>query len=177
MSSTAIENRQTTTERWTVDRRRTTAEFEVEHFWGLHTVRGRFDRLDGSYTVGPAGPRIELTIDAASVDTGNAARDRHLQAHDFFNVERHPLVQFRSTRVVAAGTGRVHLSGTLFAAGTSVPVAFDASVRLIEGDLEVEATTTVDQSRFGMSRGPLWNIRRPVKLHVKARLTPATDLG
>ena len=170
MSSTAIENRQTTTERWTVDRSQTMVEFEVKHFWGLHNVRGRFDRFDGSYTVGPAGAQIELTIDASSVDTGNAARDRHLQAHDFFDVEEHPLVQFRSTRVIATGTGRVHLSGTLFAAGTSVSVALDASVRLIEGDLEVEATTTVDPSRLGMSRGPLWNIRRPAKLHVKARL-------
>jgi polyisoprenoid-binding protein YceI len=172
MTSTAIENRQTTTERWTVDRSRTTVEFEVKHFWGLHTVRGRFDRFDGSYTVGPAGAQITVTIDAASIDTGNAARDRHLQAPDFFDVEAHPLVLFRSTRLVATGTGRVHVSGTLFAAGTSVPIAFDASVRLIEGDLEVEATTTVDQSRFGMSRGPFWNIRRPTKLHVKARLAP-----
>ena len=172
MSSSAIENRQTTTERWTVDRSQTTIEFEVKHLWGLHTVRGRFGRFDGAYTVGPAGAQIKLTIDAASVDTGNAARDRHLQAHDFFDVEEHPLVQFRSTRLVATGTGRVYLSGTLFAAGTSVPVAFDASVRLVEGDLDVEATTTVDQSRFGMSRSPLWNIRRPAKLHVKARLAP-----
>ncbi len=172
MSSTALENRQTTMERWTVDRSQTTVEFEVEHFWGLHTVRGRFDRFDGSYTVGPDGPQIELIVDAASVDTGNAARDRHLQAHDFFGVAEFPLVQFRSTRVLAAKTGRVHVSGTLFAAGTSVPVAFDASVRLIEGELEVETTTTIDQSLFGMTRGPLWNIRRPAKLHVKARVVP-----
>ena len=172
MTATAIENRQTTSECWTVDRRQTTIEFEVKHFWGLHTVRGRFDRFDGAYTVGPAGPQIELTIDPASVDTGNAARDRHLRAEDFFHVGEHPQVRFSSTRVLATGTGHVHVSGTVIAAGTSVPVAFDASVRLIEGDLEVEATTTVDPSRFGMSRGALWNIRRQAKLHVKARLEP-----
>ena len=172
MSSAAIANTQPSTERWTVDPRQTTLEFEVTHVWGLHTVRGRFDRFDGSYTVGPDGPEIELTIDAASVDTGNAARDRHLQAHDYFHVEEHPLVRFRSTRVLATETGRVHLSGTLTAAGTSLPVAFDASVRLIEGDLEVEMTTMVDQRRFGMSRGPLRNIRPEAKLHVKARLVP-----
>ena len=172
MSSAAIANTQLSTERWTVDPRQTTVEFEVTHFWGLHTVRGRFDRFDGSYTVGPDGPQIELTIDAASVDTGNAARDRHLQAQDYFDVEEHPLVRFSSTSVLATETGRVHLSGTLIAAGTSLPVAFDASVRLIEGDLEVEMTTTVDQTRFGMSRGPLRNARPAAKLHVKARLVP-----
>jgi polyisoprenoid-binding protein YceI len=170
MSSTVIESTQTTTERWTVDPRRTTVEFEVNHFWGLHTVRGRFDRFDGSYTVGFAGPQVELTIDAASVDTGNAARDRHLRSEDFFDVAEHPKVRFRSTRILPAGTERVHVSGTLTAAGTSVPVAFEASVRLIDGELEIEATTTVDQSRLGMSRGPLGNVRPPAKLHVKARV-------
>ena len=62
------------------------------------------------------------------------------------------------------------MSGELEAAGRRVPLAFDASVRLIDGDLELEATTTVDQSRFGMSDGPLRNVRRPTKLRVKTRL-------
>jgi polyisoprenoid-binding protein YceI len=172
MSSVAIENAQPTAERWTVDPRRTTVEFEVNHFWGLHTVRGRFDRFEGSYTVGPAGPQIELTIDASSVDTGNAVRDRHLRAKDYFHVGDHPQIRFSSTRVRATGIGLVHVSGTLSAAGKSVPVAFEASVRLVDGELEVEATTTVDQSQFGMSSGPLWNVRQPVKLHVKARVVP-----
>ena len=74
MISTIAET-QTTVEHWTADRSRTTVEFEVRHLWGLHTVRGHFRRCDGSYVVGPAGSAIELTIDAASVDTGNAARE------------------------------------------------------------------------------------------------------
>ena len=97
MSSTLTET-QTTVERWTADPTRTTVEFEVEHFWGLHTVRGRFRRFDGSYVVGPAGAEIELTIDAASVDTGISARDKHLRSADFFDVDQHPQVRFTSTR-------------------------------------------------------------------------------
>ena len=79
MSSMVTET-QTTVERWTVDPSRTTVEFEVEHLWGLHSVRGRFSRFDGSYVVGPAGDAIRLTIDAASVDTGDATRDKHLRS-------------------------------------------------------------------------------------------------
>jgi polyisoprenoid-binding protein YceI len=138
--------------------------------WGLHTVRGRFNCFDGSYLVGSTGPEIELTIDAASIDTGVAARDRHLRSADFFDVTEHPQVRFASTGVTGLGNGRVHVSGELEAVGTSVPVAFDASVRLIDGELELEATTTVDQGRFGMSQGPLRNVRPPAKLHVKTRL-------
>lgn len=170
MSSTATEMTQTRTERWTIDRRRTTVEFEVKHFWGLHTVRGHFDRFDGSYVVGLAGAEIELAVDAASINTRNAARDEHLRSEDFFDVAEHPQVRFTSTRIAGTGSGSVRVSGELVAAGTSIPVAFEAPVRLIDGELEIDATTTVDQTRFGMSRGPLWNVRPSAKLHVKARL-------
>jgi polyisoprenoid-binding protein YceI len=169
MSSTLTQT-QTTVEWWTADPARTTVEFEVAHFWGLHTVRGRFCRFDGSYVVGPSGLEIEMTIDAASVDTGNAARDKHLRSADFFDVDAHPQVRFTSTRITGLGSGHVHVRGELEAAGTPIPVAFDASVRVIDGELELEATTTVDQRRFGMSQGVLRNVRPPTTLHVKARL-------
>ena len=169
MSVTLTET-QTTVEWWMADPARTTVEFDVEHFWGLHTVRGRFRRFDGLYVVGTAGLEIELTIDAASVDTGNAARDKHLRSADFFDVDVHPQVRFTSTRITGLGNGRVHVRGELEVAGTPVPVAFDASVRVIDGELELEATTTVDQRRFGMSQGPLRNVRPPTKMHVKTRL-------
>jgi polyisoprenoid-binding protein YceI len=133
-------------------------------------VCGRFRRFDGSYVVGPAGDVIRLTIDAASVDTCNAVRDNDLRSADFFDVDHHPHVRFTSTRVTGSGNGHVHVSGELTAAGTPVPIAFDASARVVDGELELEATTTVDQRRFGMSQGPLRNVRPPTKLHVKTRL-------
>jgi polyisoprenoid-binding protein YceI len=172
MSATLTERTQTktTVERWTVDPSRTTAEFDVEHLWGLHTVHGHFSRLDGSYVDGPEGPEIELTIDAESVDTGNDTRDDHLRSWDFFDVVPNPQVRFASTDVTGLGHGQVRVSGELEAAGRSVPLEFDASVRMIGGELEIEATTTVDQRRFGMSDGPLGNVRGPATLHVKARL-------
>ena len=168
VEQTAVE--QTAVERWNVDPTRTTVEFEVEHLWGPHTVRGRFRSFDGTYVVRPGGSEIELTIDVASIDTGIAKRDEHLRTPDFFFVAMHPVVRFRSTRVTGLGSGDVHVSGELEAAGTSVPLAFDASVSFIDGELELEAITTVDQGRFGMSEGPLGNVRPPTKLHVKVRL-------
>ena len=64
--------------RWSADSDRTSVDFAVNTFWGLLTVRGHFDRFSGSYEVGPDGARIELTIDADSVDTGNAKRDEQV---------------------------------------------------------------------------------------------------
>ena len=168
--STAPIDTQTAVERWTADPTRTIVEFEVEHLWGLHSVRGRFNRFQGSYVEGPAGPEVELTVDAASIDTGIAKRDEHLRSPDFFFVALHPEMRFTSTQVTGLGNGDVHVTGTLEAAGTAVPLAFDASVTVIDNELELEATTTVDQARFGMTEGPFGNLRSPTKVHVKARL-------
>jgi polyisoprenoid-binding protein YceI len=157
--------------RRTVDREKTSVDFAVKTFWGLMTVRGRFDRFDGWYETGPDGTRIELTIDADSLDTGNRTRDKHLRSSDFFHVAEHPRVRFTSTRVRPAGDGVLHVEGRLEAAGKFVPLEFDATLQQVDHTLEVEATTTVDQRQLGMSSGQLRMIRRPATLHVKARLS------
>ena len=174
MSTTLIAphetSKHTASERWTMDSARSTVEFEVEHIWGLHTVHGCFRRSEGEYVVGPDGAAIELAIDAASVDTGVAMRDEHLRSADFLYVALHPRVRFTSTGVTPLPSGDVHVTGELEAAGTSVPLAFDASVSHLDGELELETTTTVDQRRFGMAEGPLGNVRPPTTVHVRARL-------
>ena len=135
------------------------------------TVRGRFDRFDGSYEIGPSGTTIELTIDADSLDTGHATRDKHLRSTDFFHVVEHPQVRFTSTRVHHVTDEILHVVGHLEAAGTVVPLEFAATVRQLDDALEVEATTTIDQRQLGMSSGQLGMIRPPATLHVKARLS------
>ena len=171
MSTTKSEQRADARTRWTVDPAGTTVDFAVKTFWGLATVRGRFDRFDGAYEVGRDGTRIALTIDANSVDTGNRRRDEHLRASDFFAVAEHPQVRFTATRVHHAGDGRLRVEGVLRAAGTAVPLELDATVQQVPGALQIEATTTVDHRQFGMSSGLLGMIRRPTTVHVKALLT------
>lgn len=156
---------------WSVDLDESSAEFSVRTFWGLTTVHGRFDRFDGSYEIGPAGTTIELTIDADSLDTGNGTRDKHLRSSSFFDVGEHPLVRFTSTRVHTVAGGVLHVAGHLEAAGRRVLLEFPATVRPVDGGLDIEATTTVDQRRLGMSSGTLGMIRRPVTLHVKSHLS------
>jgi hypothetical protein len=57
------------------------------------------------------------------------------------------------------------------AAGKTVPLNFDAAVREIGNELEIEATTTVDHRLLDMTWSPLGAMRSPSTLHVKARLT------
>jgi polyisoprenoid-binding protein YceI len=80
-------------------------------------------------------------------------------------------VRFVSTRVHNVGDGILRVVGRLEAAGRNVLLEFPAALRPAGGALDIEATATVDQRELGMSNGTLGMIRRPVTLHVKARLT------
>jgi polyisoprenoid-binding protein YceI len=171
MNATQIRERGAETVVWAVDHDASAVEFAVKTFWGLATVHGRFDNFTGWYESGPDGAKLELTIDADSLDTGNRTRDKHLRSDDFFHVAEHPQMRFISTRVHEVDDGLLHVVGELEAAGTSVLLEFPATIQAVDGELEIDATTTVDQARFGMSDGQLGMIRRPTTLHVKARLT------
>ena len=136
MTTTEIQHRAAAPTHWSVDRDETSVDFAVKTFWGLTTVHGRFDRFGGSYEAGPDGTKIELTVDADSLDTGNAIRDKHLRSTDFFHAAEHPQVRFTSTRVRHAGDGVLRVEGDLEAAGKVVPLEFDATVRQVDDALE-----------------------------------------
>jgi polyisoprenoid-binding protein YceI len=170
MTTTAHELTEVAPTRWSLDSDRSSVDFTVKTFWGLITVRGHFDRFAGFYEIGPGGTSIELTVEADSVDTGNAKRDEHLRSSDFFGVDDNPQVRFRSTRVQNVGDGMLHVVGNLEVAGVVQPLEFAATVQPAGDGFDVEATTTVDHRQFGMSSGQLGMIRPPATLHVKARL-------
>ena len=174
MSSSAAERPSPVrTQRWVVDPARSTVEFRVRHVWGLSTVTGHFERFDGTYTVGADGATIELDIDAASLDTGNTRRDRHLRDLPFFHVEQHPRVRFTSADVRELGGGKLWVDGELEAAGRTIPVSFGASRRDVGAELELEVTTPVDQRLLGMTYSALGTLRAPASVHVLVRLKPA----
>jgi len=172
MNTMEHQRRETAPSVWSVDRGETCVQFTVKTFWGLATVRGRFDRFAGSYAVTPEGTNIELVLDAGSLDTGNATRDKHLRSEDFFDAAGHPELRFASSRVWPADDGTLLVEGGLEAAGKLVPLRFVAHVRPVEDGLEVTAETQIDQKLLGMSSGPLGMIRRPALVSVKAHLRP-----
>jgi polyisoprenoid-binding protein YceI len=159
--------------RWRLDPAQSTAEFHVPNFWGLVKVKGRFDRLSGWLEVGERGERrMELTIDANSLQTGNEKRDEHLRSGDFFDTEHHPTVRFVSTSVSDPVGGRVQVHGELLAAGHRVVLDLEPTLRQHADRLQVDASTTLDQRELGMTWSPLGMTRAPATLTVHARLTP-----
>src|SRR5438105_4756673 len=94
-----------TTQRWELDTAHSSIGFTVRHLL-VSKVRGAFTRWSGSLhfdEAAPAASRLEVQIDAASIDTHEAKRDEHLRSADFLDVARWPQLTFTSTRVEAAG--------------------------------------------------------------------------
>lgn len=160
---------------WQLDPQRSKVEFRARHFWGLLTVSGDFADFAGHLDLG-ADPAIELTIEADSLRTGNAKRDRHLRSADFFDAENHPRIRFLSDSVEVQGdTLRVH--GALSARGGSIPIELTAQLRSAGDELEIEAATMAQHSDLGMDWSPLGMIRPCSELLVTGRLVRRAETG
>jgi polyisoprenoid-binding protein YceI len=107
---------------WHVDPGHADVSFIGRHF-GLTRVRGRFTGVAGAATVGErlADSHVEVTIDMASVSSGDRTRDDHLRSPDFFDVEHHPTATFRSTSIAVDGTHGV-MTGELTIKGITRPI-------------------------------------------------------
>ena len=103
-------------------------------------MKGKFERYDGTLAL-YTEPVIELTIDAASLNTNNGKRDTHLRSGDFFDVANHPQVRFVSDSATLSGH-QLKVRGHLHGAGKSIPVDLDATVSSVGDELEVEAEPT-----------------------------------
>src|SRR5439155_432168 len=105
-----------------VDSSHTTAGFAVKHMM-VATVRGQFDTVAGKVEIDDADLtrcRIDVTIEAASVDTRNAKRDEHLRGADFFDVAKYPFITFKSSHFENAAEGRTK-TGRAREGGASAP--------------------------------------------------------
>jgi polyisoprenoid-binding protein YceI len=153
--------------RWNIDG----VEFDVETAWGLTVARGRFDRVAGSYQVGPEGTQIELTLDARSMVTENGMWDDLLRSNELAGIAEHPEVRFKSTGVTDSGQGKLHVEGRFEATGKVVPVAFDAVVHRLDRGLQMDVTARVDEQQFRKSAQ--LRLILPATVHVKTRLSDA----
>ena len=144
---------------WAIDVSHSSLNFKVKHL-GLAKTRGRFTRFEGTVDVGerPEDTRVDVTIDADSVDTHDETRDGHLRSPDFFDVASHPSLTFRSTGVSGADE-RWTLTGDLTIAGVTKPVSLDVEYDGVSTDpwggvrAGFTAKTQINREDFGLT----WN--------------------
>ncbi len=107
---------------WDIDPSHTTVEFIGRHLV-FTKVRGRFTDVAGHVTISedPTASSVEVTLNSSSVNTGHDDRDGHLKSADFFDVENHPVITFKSTKVEWNGNEGT-VTGDLTVKGVSKPI-------------------------------------------------------
>jgi polyisoprenoid-binding protein YceI len=146
---------------WDFDTVHSSVGFTVRHLV-ISKVHGRFARWSGSLVLDDARPensRVEARIEAASIDTHEPQRDAHLRSSDFFDTDKHPAIEFRSSRIEQAGEQRYQVAGDLTIAGVTRPVRLEVEALGRAKDpwggerAGFSARTTIDRRDFGL----IWN--------------------
>jgi polyisoprenoid-binding protein YceI len=147
--------------------------------WGLARVRGSFSKLSGSAEILADGSALgRFEIDAASIDTRNAQRDKHLRSADFFNAAEHPQIVVDLMQAEAQGSDRVATNGTLTVAGQTRPLSLTASIaEATEQAITIRAEADIDRADFGMSWNRLGMISGPAHVSVVARYLRTAAAG
>ena len=128
-TQTGVVTQPTAATTWQIDPKHSVVEFAVKHMM-FSTVKGRFSDVGGTIVYDehdPARSKVEVEIDAASIDTREPQRDEHLRSADFFEVEKYPTITFRSTRVEPLSSDRMRVVGDLTMHGVTREVALEAS--------------------------------------------------
>ncbi|WP_406436595.1 YceI family protein [Streptomyces sp. NBC_01613] len=117
------------TTRWFFEPGHTGAEFRARHMMVTY-VRGQLKNVHGRLQVDPDEPekaRVEATVDATQVYTGQPQRDAHLRSADFFDVEHHPTWTFVGSRVHQLSATEFEITGDLTVRGVTHSVPFDVT--------------------------------------------------
>ncbi len=150
-----------TTSTWDFDLAHSSVNFHVRHLM-VSKVHGRFASWSGTLELDESDltkSRLDVTIDAASVETKEAKRDEHLRSADFFEVEKYPHLTFKSTKIEKSDDG-YKLTGDLTIRGITKSVTLE-----VEGGETVKdpwggtrtgfsAKTALSRKEFGLT----WNV-------------------
>jgi polyisoprenoid-binding protein YceI len=149
------------TSTWNIDATHSGISFSIRHMV-FSKVRGRFAAYTGTIHLEDGDlsrSSIEVSIDAASIDTGTPQRDTHLRSADFFDVERFPELRFRSQRVEDVGAGKLRVFGDLTIRDVTREVILDAETSGRAKDpwgnerIGFAAKTSIDRKDYGLA----WN--------------------
>lgn len=146
---------------YTIDKSHSSTQFKVRHMMANFT--GNFRDFDAAINLDrgkPSNSTVEFVIQAASIDTDNENRDKHLRSADFFDVEKFPTITFKSTAIKAGTSKDVYdVTGNLTMHGVTkqitLPVTFLGFGKDGRGTPKIgfEIETTLNRKDFGI----VWN--------------------
>ena len=145
---------------YSVDPDHSTVSFKVKHL--LSKTQGQFKTFEGAFDFEAGKPETwssSGTIQTASIDTNVAERDKHLKSPDFFEVEKFPAIEFRTTAVKDATDTSAKVEGVLKMHGIEKPVVLDVTIGGVAKDpwgntrAAFTAVTKINRKDFGIN----WN--------------------
>jgi polyisoprenoid-binding protein YceI len=145
---------------WKIDPAHSHADFKVKHMM-IANVRGAIQGITGvlmEHATDKSLSSIEATLDASTINTGEAQRDAHLKSADFLDVEKYPTITFKSTKVEQKGADEYSVTGDLTIHGVTKPVTLAVEGPTQEhkdpwGNMRIglEATTKINRKDFGLT--------------------------
>lgn len=147
---------------WTLDADHTTVGFSVQHMM-VTNQKGGFDTFTGTLELDDKDvtkSKVNVEIDAASINTRSQKRDDHLKSPEFFDVAKFPKLTFTSTKVEKSKNGGLKVTGNLTMHGVTKPVTLDVAPLSAEfkdpwGGIHrgTTATAVINREDFGLT----WN--------------------
>lgn len=145
---------------WLIDGAHSGVQFSIRHMT-ISNVRGSFSKVRGGAIFDLADPvnaSVEATIEAASIDTRNDARDKDLRSAEYFDVARFPTLSFKSTHIQRVSDGKLLMNGELTLHGITKPVALkvEGPTAVVKDSMGHEhigfvATTIIQRKDFGLT--------------------------
>jgi polyisoprenoid-binding protein YceI len=166
--------------KWAVDPTHSSIDFSIRHMM-IAKVKGAFKQFEASIEADPEDlttADISFSVDAASIDTRNDDRDAHLRSADFFDVENHPKLTFKATKIERTGDGEYDVTGDLTIRGVTRSETFKATFEGAGKDpwgnhkAGFSAEGTIKRSDYGLT----WNaaletggvlVGDDVKIHIE----------
>jgi polyisoprenoid-binding protein YceI len=176
---------------WTLDPAHSAVTFSAKHMM-ITTVRGSMPILELDLDPdieNPEASSVRVKMDAASIDTGNEARDNHLRSEDFLKTDEFPTIDFVGTRIERDGTkDRGKLYGDLTIRGTTRAVVLDAQFSGIVPNMQggqragFSATTSIDRDDFGLTWNVAleqggWLVSKEIKIEIEIAVVSAVEAG
>ena len=141
-----------------LDKSHTEVGFIARHLM-VSKVRGRFTDFEGTIVVAddPSESSVEVIIQAASINTNDENRDKHVRTNDFLSTDEFPALTFRSTKVELSSGGDWKVNGDLTVRGATRPIVLDVQFEGVIQDpwgnqrLGFAASGEIDRNDFGVS--------------------------
>ncbi|MDE1179792.1 YceI family protein [Paraburkholderia sp.] len=161
---------------YNLDPTHTYPSFAADHFGGVSIWRGKFTKSSGVVTLDRAAKTgtVDVTIDAASIDTGNAPLDKHVKSDAFLDVEKFPTATFKSKTVKFNGDVPSEVDGDFTLHGVTKPLTLklDSFKCFINPMLKrevcgAEASATFNRADFGVNYGASYGFNMTTQLQIQ----------